>query len=512
VAIHMQALPEVVRALSRLASAGVEVSRPGVGFGEQNVAAMPIGHLRLIAHGNLSNFNSVAPSLATEQLGTNVYKLLERGLASSTAGSVQRELGPLVIAALQPFAYHVATEGCRWLMRLWTRSSYQTGGELVRSRIRDVVEALLKAYRTQPGSMDRSVALSPLLDSATSEVLPYPTLPAGAAMTVSFMRAGWPPDPSLMEDTRWLADSLVRELLWPAAAGQWRDFLEAPQAMAQAVEAAALFAATATGTLRHPNVGPEAAASDSAQDDSRVRAASHRREEAAKHWGWLCRILLGTCDALVDSESSEAISMERWQHYGHALEGVGSCVWICLASQQLSRSEELEQALDRILAHFVELTEELFQKWGEIDAREPLIRYLRLIGAWMLATGRAARAEQFARLVASAKRPQYSWMDSGSHWSRTYPTGPFSDDWQPRLISVSGQIAVPLYWQAHEFNSKQRWELFDAQIEALGSQDDAAAQPPVPECKRRRRRPLKRGSPEEPQPPNDGSKSNDQVS
>jgi hypothetical protein len=243
---------------------------------------MPIGHLRLIAHGNLSNFNSVAPSLATEQLGTNIYKLLERGLPSSTAGSVQRELGPLVIAALQPFAYHVATEGCRWLMRLWTRSSYQTGGELVRSRVQDVVKALLQAYRWQPASMDRAVSLAPLLDSSMSEVLPYPTLPAGAAMTVSFVRASWPPDPGLMEDTRGLADSLVRELLWPAAAGQWSDFLEAPQAIAQAVEAAALFAAIATGTLRHPNVRRDAAR-ESAEDDKREAANSHRHDEAAKH-------------------------------------------------------------------------------------------------------------------------------------------------------------------------------------------------------------------------------------
>jgi hypothetical protein len=223
----------------------------------------------------------------------------------------------------------------------------------------------------------------------------------------------------------------------------------------------------------------------------------------------LCRILLGTCDGLLDSESSESITAERWQHYGQALEGVGSCVWICLASQHLSKSDALEQALDRIVAHFVELTEELFQKWGEIDEREPLIRYQRLIGAWMLATGRSTWAEQFARLVARATTPRYSWMDSGSYWSRRYPTETFSDEWQPRLISVSGQLAVPHYWQAQEFNSTEQRELFEAQIEALGSQQGATAKATTPERRRRRRRPPKRESPQPEPPPNDDPKPNE---
>ncbi len=60
-ATSQQVLPEVIRALGRLAAAGVEVSTPGLGLGEENIAAMPLARLSLIAAGNLSNTHASHP-------------------------------------------------------------------------------------------------------------------------------------------------------------------------------------------------------------------------------------------------------------------------------------------------------------------------------------------------------------------------------------------------------------------------------------------------------------------
>ncbi len=94
------------------------MSVPGYGPGEVNVGGMPMSHLALIARRNLPNVHSSAASAATEELGRALSALQQRGLASSTAGNIDRNLVPIMMNALQPLADHVIAIGARWLLVL----------------------------------------------------------------------------------------------------------------------------------------------------------------------------------------------------------------------------------------------------------------------------------------------------------------------------------------------------------------------------------------------------------
>ena len=456
-ATTQQILPEVVRAIGRLAASGIDVSTPAIGPGEQNVGLMPIGHLHLVGVTNLGNINSIAPSLAVEQLGSVTYRLLQRGLPASTSGVIRNQLSPVTLAALRPGAYHVAGTGAKWLMHLWTLASQAPGGGYVRDAILDATEVLLRSYRSLPVNDERRIAVAPIIYPSFST--PGAALPAGAAVAAGLIGSHRTPEPELMEDVKKLGDRLVRELVW-IGTDEAPDWLDAKWATEQTVEMAVLLSAVATGTLHHE------------VEVQRVRERDHDTVHvaqvnftghgvagvAAEGWTWLSRVLLGTCGCLKDATSPRDIGDKQWPAFQEALSGVSGCILAALAVLQLKGSRELEQGLEQVLGKFCESAEELEAKWGEmLWETNPVIQHLRMVGSWLHATGRKEWAERIARIMAGAhKAPRTFDLPEPGRWGGKYPGDLFSEQWQPPFVSVITQGAVPHYLgKEHPFASDE---------------------------------------------------------
>ena len=89
------------------------------------------------------------------------------------------------------------------------------------------------------------------------------------------------------------------------------------------------------------------------------------------------------------------------------------------------------------------------------------VQFARMIGSWLLGSGRGALANTLARVVGEAT-PDDRW----EYGDRRYPTSGAGTGWHPPGISVTGQYAVPEYKRVrHEFLAGEHRDAFDQLVE-----------------------------------------------
>jgi hypothetical protein len=468
-AASQQNIPEITRALGRLADSAVSISTPGSGVGENNVALIPLGYLRTIALATMSNVNSTAPAVAADHLGRVIHGLLVRRLSASTAHVVQRDLWPVMGSALQPGAYHVAAIGGKWLMYIWTYACSIPTGEYVRRPLIDVVEAFLKEYRSQPITDERRMAIAPLLDPLVSNTEHRP-LPAGAATAAGLLSSNWPPKRLLIDDVQRFADRLIREIVWPGTTRELQDELTVNWAMEQAVEVAVLLAAIANRSIRHP-----LAHDKSDEEDSELIFPDERAAEA---WNWLTRVLIGACGKLTEISSGKDIGRQQWRVFHDALTGASACIFAAIVTLQDRPSDLLEHNLGVILDELITLSEDIVREWDDVQPTNPVIQHLRLVGAAATSTGYEEHANRIAGIIARVEINLD--LDRHRFHRRIYPSNDGYDRWAPPTISVIGQLAVPNYLPSvQDLVSNAAHDRFENLIMTIRDSGQSHAQTPA---------------------------------
>lgn len=472
-------LPKVIEALGTIATNAVGVSTPGVGFGEQNVSGMPIGYLGRIASGTVKDIDSSAPALATEQLGTATYHLLERGLPSSVTGAIDSQFCPLMLLSLQPYSYHVAGRASQWLMRLWGLAGRVDGGDLVQNAIVRCLERYFRAYRGSTHDLTQEAALGPIVLPNFSD--PFGSTPAGAAVATSLAAADWPPSDASLKNAWYLGMHLVRELVHPAGSGEWKDDYLAKYAGQQTAEIAVLFAAIASLTFRHPK-------SDASELSARRRSNDQVQAEAADNWEWLTKDLLSTSSSSTKGADGELPA--SWTVYRDALTNTTGCILGALVALEKQPTPVLQDRVDRVLDYFCELVQRLLTNQPETMDNHPLVQYLRMIGAWLLALGYEDAARRIAPIIGRAAPYRESWAGGGGYWGRLYPDENAISRWVRPFISTTAQRYFPGYHADHEFMSDEARQALERIIDEYRADQSgkkpgrhARARPPEPQEK-----------------------------
>jgi len=186
---------------------------------------------------------------------------------------------------------------------------------------------------------------------------------------------------------------------------------------------------------------------------------------AASAWGWVTSVLIGTCGRLEDIPEEE-VSGEQWQVYRESLDATGASILGALLALQKQDDEELEAELLRVLNELQRLASAMFAKNRELSAGNLVIRYLRLVGAWALATDRKGEATAIAAVVRQAI-PEDPMLHS-DYWGGKYPTSLGARGWSLPPLSIGLQMAVPYYFQSGEALISDEWrhsleELIEAQ-------------------------------------------------
>jgi hypothetical protein len=333
------------------------------------------------------------------------------------------------------------------------------------------VEILAREFRSQPVTDERRLAIAPMVEPS-ADVSMTRHLPSGAAATACLLKAHWPPERELIDDLRKLGDCLVRELVWPAANADYRDWLTVSRAIDQAVEISVLLAAVASATLRRPEVDRAEPRTDVSEQSPAARADSAFeptgvQQEAADAWLWISRLMLTACELPDDPGRRRDVNVEQWEILRFSLSGVSASILAALSCIHQRQADVLDQRLEVLLDAFCTLGESILSKPDPALETDPVIQYLRMIGLWLFETKYAQRANRIAQIVSKAKEPPRHLIDMG-YWEARYPGDGFHAGWRPPIISPIGQIAVPQYLQfVNTVSAADRRDSFEHLIDRL---------------------------------------------